>query len=308
MGDGASLKIGVVVVNWNKKELLRACLESLRRQSMAPAEVAVVDNASSDGSAGMVRGLGGVTLLENPENLGGSGGFNRGMRYFLEQGRVDCLYLLDNDVELHPLALERLCRRMARGDVGICGSKIFYHDRPHIIWSFGCRVDAERLAVVHEFEGCDDGPETERERYPDLVPACSLLADRAVAETIGLWDDFFIYGDDTDWCLRAGKAGFRIVAVPDSHVLHHVGASHGGRNDNPLVTYYGWRNRAVIFSRHGRPDSPDRLLEMFVREIDKARGQGNRPRLRALSAAYHDWLFGRMGRRDDLVPPEEEKP
>ena len=107
-------KILAIVVNWNKRAALETMLGSLRASTALEFDTVVVDNASTDDSVAMVREKFPWTeIIENPENLGGTGGFNRGMRYGLNHPKqYDFLWLLDNDVLVHPGALEGLLAAM----------------------------------------------------------------------------------------------------------------------------------------------------------------------------------------------------
>ena len=101
-------RVGVVIVTWNRKDYVLRLLDSIRRNAYPNWSVLVVDNASSDGSdAAIRREHPWVRCLRNPVNLGGSGGFNTGLRHYLDEG-YDYVWLLDNDVEVEPGALEVL--------------------------------------------------------------------------------------------------------------------------------------------------------------------------------------------------------
>ncbi|MFA5719308.1 MAG: glycosyltransferase, partial [Desulfobulbaceae bacterium] len=124
----ASPTVLVIIVTWNKKAYVVDLLQSLQRLSY-PAErldVVVVDNASSDGTAEVLnRDFPGVHVIENSENLGGTGGFNTGLRYAFAQpeGKYDYLWLLDNDVQVHRNALTELVTLLeSEQDAAVAGS------------------------------------------------------------------------------------------------------------------------------------------------------------------------------------------
>src|SRR5216683_4681889 len=131
--DRPSPLISVVVVNWNRRELLRACLESLRRQQAVDFEVIVVDNGSDDGSTEMVAkdfasiGNKPITLIRNSTNMGFCVANNQG----IEASRGVFVALINNDAEAAPGWLDALSRAFeARPDVGMAASKILVYEDP----------------------------------------------------------------------------------------------------------------------------------------------------------------------------------
>ena len=119
--------ISVVVVNWNRRELLRACLASLERQTGVEFETIVVDNGSTDGSAEMVEREFGWRVIRNTENRGFCAANNQG----IAAARGEFMALLNNDAEAEPgwlAALERACS--GRADVGMAASKVLVWEEP----------------------------------------------------------------------------------------------------------------------------------------------------------------------------------
>lgn len=129
------MSIAVVICNYNKKEYVLKNIESLHQQDMDGFDIYVVDNASNDGSADAVRAAYGdsVYLICNENNLGGTGGFNTGIRAVMEKD-YSYILLLDNDVVLKEDALSTLYKDMEDNpDIGIMGAKILKMDYPDII-------------------------------------------------------------------------------------------------------------------------------------------------------------------------------
>jgi len=132
----------IVIVNWNRREALEHLLADLRELNYPNNRVVVIDNASTDGSAESVAAhFSSVRLVRNPENLGGSGGFNTGMRLALEEGNCSYVWLLDNDVRVEREALSALVDVMEKEpDVGLAGSGILDAAHPDIFVEVGARV------------------------------------------------------------------------------------------------------------------------------------------------------------------------
>lgn len=253
-------QITIVIVNWNRKDCVLNLLDSLCLMPTEGTRIIVVDNASIDGSAVAIREHPlHVILLENPENLGGTGGFNTGIRYALENLDQNYIWLLDNDAEVRPDTLEELIAVMeADSSIGIAGSCILDSADRGLIVEAGGHID-ERSATwkphlryqVHS-------------RYisappvaVDYVPACSALVRKGVFDGIGILDErYFLHWDDVDFGRAATEAGFRVVAVFDS-IVHH-GTEKGYSN---AVLYFDVRNSLLFLAKH--LSTGKRVVPMF---------------------------------------------
>lgn len=245
-------RVAVVVLNWNGLADTLECLESLARLDYPAYEVVVVDNGSTDGSPAAIRErFPEVTLIETGENLGYAGGNNAGLRYAWQQ-EVDYVLLLNNDTEVASASL-RLLVEAAEVDprIGIAGPTIYYHDRPDVVWSAGGAIDWRRGTTwMVGLDERDTGQFGVGPRQVDFVTGCALLVKRPVLEQVGLLDErFFLYYEEVEWCVRARRAGFEIVHVPQAHVWHKI--MPGAQADSPLVHYYMTRNRLLFLKTTG---------------------------------------------------------
>lgn len=224
------MAVSVVVVNWNRRELLRLCLQSLTSQSVPPVEILVVDNGSTDGSLEMVErefaGTGGIPVLviRNDRNLGFCEANNQG----IEAARGDMVALLNNDAEADPGWLEALTRAfVGRPDVGMAASKILVHGDPARIDKVGHLIFLDGQNRGRGTGQRDDGrfDRVEEVLWPD---GCAAMYRRSMLEEIGGFDeDFFAYADDAELGLRARIAGWGAIYVPGARVLHHRGTTLG---------------------------------------------------------------------------------
>lgn len=233
MADGPLLKLSVVIVNWNTRELLHACLASLHKALENPNfEVLVVDNASSDGSADMVESeFPRAKLIRLPENVG----FSRGNNVALRQARGEFLLLLNSDTEVIGDALERMIAEMERNpQVGALGAQLLNPDKTV---QLSCRkFPSYRTALFHRksiltrlfprnkyssqylMTGTGHGATME----VDWVIGACLMTRRTVIDQVGLLDEeFFMYAEDVDWCYRMRRAGWKVVYLPEAKVMHH---------------------------------------------------------------------------------------
>jgi len=233
--------ISVIVVNWNRKELLRACLNSLKRQEGVPFEVIVVDNGSSDGSAEMAERDFGTYVIHNTENKGFCAGNNQG----IAAARGEFVALLNNDAEAEPGWLAALCRACVQApDVGMVASKILVWEDPAIIDKAGHLIfpDGQNRGRGSGVRDCGQYDRLEEVLWPD---GCAALYRKVMLDQIGGFDeDFFAYGDDAELGLRGRIAGWRCLYTPEAVVRHHRGSTLGKESSRRLELIE--RNRALL--------------------------------------------------------------
>ena len=254
------MDLSIVILNYNTREQLRTCLESVRAEgSTIDTEVIVVDNASSDGSADMVAAdFDWVTLIRAPRNGGYAYGNNLGLR----QSRAPAVMLLNPDTLVPPGSPAALLNRLAaHPEAGVVGPKLV---RPDGSMHLACRRSFPTPAVAfYRVSGLSrlfsHSPRFGRYNLtyldPDLptevdsVCGACLLIRRAVIDRIGPLDErFFMYGEDLDWCLRARQAGWSVRYEPSVVVQHQHGAASRKR---PLrTTVHFFRAMDLFYRKH----------------------------------------------------------
>ncbi len=239
LGGGVTLDLGVIILNWNTRELLRGCLASVfAGRGPLAFEVCMVDNASSDGSAAMVRAeFPQVRLLESCENRGYAAGNNQGLRAFgFGPGCDDCpryALLLNPDTVLPETALADLVAYMdQRPRCGAAGPRLVL---PNGALDLACRRSLAFDAFVYRMLGLSRlfprsrrfgqynltylSPDVETE-VGSVVGACMIVRREAVAQA-GLLDEaFFMYGEDLDWAAAMHQAGWQVRYNPAVTVVH----------------------------------------------------------------------------------------
>jgi len=232
------MTLSVIIVNWNVKDLLRDCLRSVFASPLdPPPQVIVVDNASNDGSAAMVRReFPQVELIASSHNLGYAGGNNLGAA----AATGDALLLLNPDTRLHPDTL-RLLRDylLAHPEVGVVG--------PQLLWPDGAVQSSRRrfptpATLFWESTLLEQwfphNPAARRYRFEDapsnrpasvdwLVGAALCIRREAWQDAGPLDESFFMYFEETDWCRRCAEAGWAIHYLPQAKVVHYEGQSSG---------------------------------------------------------------------------------
>ena len=215
-------RVNCIVVNWNGWRDTLECQNALKKCTYPSLSLIVVDNGSTDDSVAQIRAaFPGVLLLESGRNLGFAGGNNIGIRHGL--GQADYVWLLNNDTKPAPDALSALVAKANTDEqIGAVASICYYADSPSNVqvWA-GARVNLW-------FGYCRNATEPQKDEWFDALYGASMLIRRAPLEDVGLLDQgFFLYCEETEFCLRLRKNGWRLAAAPDSMVLHKAGASSG---------------------------------------------------------------------------------
>jgi N-acetylglucosaminyl-diphospho-decaprenol L-rhamnosyltransferase len=260
----------VVILNYNTRDLLRDCVRSLRNTTGVQIHTCVVDNQSTDGSAEMVATeFPEVTLIRNPENNGYSAGNNLGLRQFgfPERGHTRHVVLLNPDTVVPPDSLAKLAAFAdAHPDVGIVGPRLLLADGT---LDLACRrsfptpeVSFYRLSGLsrlfpksprfnrYNMAYLDEHAQTDVDA---VVGACMLLRREAVAQAGLLDEQFFMYGEDLDWCLRIHNAGWRVVYFPDA-IVHHI--KRASSSSSPKARFEFQRAMWLFYKKHYQRDTP----------------------------------------------------
>lgn len=296
-------KTGIVICNYNKREYVVNCIQSVLESKTDDFDIYVVDNASTDDSVDAIREKYGdkVTLLVNPENLGGSGGFNTGIRKVLEEG-YEYLYCLDNDVLVDENAVGALVDYLDdHPKTGVAGSIVYHMDYPEYVQQYGLDIDFENFtAITHYADFLDDGSVPDV-NFCDTVATCSvMLRTSCIKNTdIGIMpEDNFIYWDDMEWIYRFTLAGFGVVTVKDSVVLHKMGSN--ARPANTFINYYMWRNRLNFFMRYTPEDKIDmmsyRILSAVFDSMYESMYREEHNVMKTISYAFFDAIRGVRGK------------
>ena len=249
--------LSIIIVNWNTRNLLRDCLTSIRENLREPSlEVIVVDNGSVDDSVAMVRTeFPDAKLIENGINLG----FAKANNVAIRQAHGRFLLLLNSDTVVRQGAIEGLLSTM-EGDpaVGVAGLQLLNGDGslqnsvgncPSLLTELTNKSLLRRL-----FPARFPGKEQLRSKpyeVESIIGACMLARREAVQEVGPLDEDYFFYLEETDWCLRMRKAGWKVAHDPRYSIFHLQGKSAGAANVRARIEY--WRSRYTFFGKHRGP-------------------------------------------------------
>jgi hypothetical protein len=278
--------LSIIIVNWNTRDLLADCLRSVYNTVHdLTFEVFVVDNASSDGSAAMVhKRFPGVRLIENAENVG----FARANNQAIMQSEGEHVLLLNPDTVLSQGAVARLIEGLTTlPSVGIVGAQLLNADGSlQDSWDHFPTLFRE-IPLLNRLGKSLGGPTYSGAFLVykvDWVSGACLLIKRHVLDVIGgLDEDYFLYTEETDWCYRAHRAGWKVGFIPAARVLHVRRMASRQRAVESMLCYY--RSRLMFIAKHC-----GRASEVVLRAvlILKALLWMLLPSVSPLREAYHD--------------------
>lgn len=246
--------IVIIILNFNKKDDILACLKSVYQLDYPSYEVIVVDNASTDGSQDAVRDLfPDAHLICNETNLGAPGGRNVGIDYAEKHFGFDAVLFLDNDVIVEPAFLRHLTSAVeANKDVGLAGGKAFMEYPSTTIMSTGIDVNFNTGFIGDIGSGKQDQAQFDEERFVPAYGAFGLLVKKKVLQELDGFDDHFNpYGwGEVDLSLRAKDLGYKTLFVP-SAIIYHKGCKVG-RGPIPDYEKHKTKNYLFLMKRHAR--------------------------------------------------------
>jgi N-acetylglucosaminyl-diphospho-decaprenol L-rhamnosyltransferase len=312
--DTTNPDLSIVIVSWNVRDLLARCLDSVYTslaRSNLHGEVWVVDNASGDGSADMVRQqFPRAHLIANADNRGFAAANNQALRAMGLGNAQSPRYvmLLNPDTEVRGDALGVLVRFMDETpSAGVCGARLVYSDGSFQHSAFGFPTLAQVFLDFFPLywrllESRLNG------RYPRRLYArgepfavdhplgAAMMVRREAIAQVGLLDEGFrIYVEEIDWCMRIKRGGWEVYCVPRADVIHHEAQST--RQVRPQMIVALWRSRFYLFEKHYSP-----AFRWVARRIVRAgmqaearrareayrRGELNAEELAARVAAYQE--------------------
>jgi GT2 family glycosyltransferase len=243
--DARMARVSVVIVVWNAQKYVMECLETLREHCAGVcSEVIVVDNNSTDGTPELVaEKFPEFRLIRNSENLG----FAKANNIGIAQSTGEYVCLVNSDVKFLDDCISPMITYLAEHtEVGIIGPKMLAPDgrvwrstmRYPTVWNHFCRAVGLDVAFGKSrlFSGLLMGDFDHQTTAPvEVLNGWFVVVRRSALDRVGLLDpQFFMYGEDVDWCYRFHKAGEGIVFFAESGAIHYGGAS----SSNAPVRFY----------------------------------------------------------------------
>jgi GT2 family glycosyltransferase len=266
-------RITAVVLTWNAAEQVIPCISSLIASRAVTLSVVVVDNASTDATVGRLQSSGlPVTILQTGANLGYAGGNNVGIAHALQAG-AEYVFVLNDDTEVAPDLLAALVMALEADPRAAASAPTIVHEKPtDLIWWAGGTFRVARGLALHDGYGAlaEERP-AGTPRAVDSLCGCGILFRRSALEALGDFRaDYFMYGEDVEWSLRARRAGWRLLHVPQARMVHKVAYPEG--DPTPIKIHLRDRNRRRMVRSHYRWDErvrfglwfyPTRLIHLF---------------------------------------------
>lgn len=247
-------KVCVIVLNWNTWQVTCDCLHSLKRVEYPNLEIVLVDNGSANDSAEQLAArFPEIPLIRNDVNRGFAGGNNVAIRRALQHG-ADYVLLLNNDTVVSPRSIvEMVTMAESDPDLALVSPKIHYFDSPYRVWYAGGTFSLWRGIAHHIGLGREDNARYEQPKECTFATGCALLARADFIREAGYLDEnFFMVCEDTDWCVRAMKAGYLIGYAPAAVIWHKESYTIRYTSGKWLRDYYNIRNSLLIARKHAQ--------------------------------------------------------
>lgn len=235
-------KITIVLVNYNGRNFLKNCIESIRAQTYNNISLLIVDNNSSDDSVNYLKSTyPEIPVIVCSKNHGFAKGNNIGIRRALEAG-ADYILLLNVDTVIDEHLVEYLMKEADSQTVTV--PKIYSDKRMMKIWYSGGEIDYINGRAFHyEKWECSEGNEV------SFACGCCILIHKNILERVGMFDEhYYLYFEDTDFSARLAKENIKIKYVKEARMWHKVGGS-GGDKGALIKTYYITRNRLYFINK-----------------------------------------------------------
>lgn len=250
--SGSPPRVAIVTVTYNSAAVIDAFLACVAAQTFSDAALVVVDNASRDDTLARARARAprGARIIANAENRGVAAGNNQGIRVALEDRR-DFILLLNNDTEFEPELVAVLVDEARRLRADMLTPLIVHHDDPELIWCAGGGFRSwQAHGTFHFGAGRRDLRRFSRPKRVSYSPTCCMLVRSELFQSVGLMDEkYFVYFDDTDFCLRARRAQARLWYTPATRVRHKVSALTAG-DESAFSLRFMTRNKVYFIRRH----------------------------------------------------------
>lgn len=240
-------KVVAVVVTYNRKKLLKECINALLRQTYSPLDILIIDNASTDGTNKLVKEFTSVRVVyvNTGKNLGGAGGFQFGVKEAAKRN-YDYLWLMDDDSIPTPGALSALMDTESKlKEFGFLCSKVLWKDKSI------CKMNIPKVSLNQKLQNFDGDP-----KRVIMGTFVSFLVPLRIVKEVGLpIKEFFIWADDLEYSRRISRQ-YKCYFVPNSVIIHKSSSNVGSSivNDTPQrFNRYkcAYRNEVYVYRREG---------------------------------------------------------
>ena len=251
------MKLSIIIVNYNTKDLLKNCIDSITASSPKFAyEIIVIDNASFDGSREVINSYPDIKKIFNRDNAGFACANNIG----IETAGGEYVLLLNSDTVVLPGVIDKMVEYMDKNsDAGILGPKLIGKNGETIQMSWAFQPTIIREAIQRIFSSYNMEKYSfiksivellqKKTRKVEVILGASMLVRKKVFENIGLLDEkYFLYLEETDFCQRAREYGWNIVFYPEAKVIHLLGQSVSKMKNESQIEYR--KSQVYYYQKH----------------------------------------------------------
>lgn len=292
--------VGIVTVNYNGKGYLVDFVRSIHVLRYPNYELFLLDNASTDGSPEELLDVyPDISIRCMRRNVGIAAGNNLGIQYFLKHRKVDYILFLNPDTVHKPDFLDELVK--CADARTMTSPRSYFYDRKDILNTTVGDFNWWRGVMSMPFYNRPDSPCTRRSMVVEVAATYALLVPIQAFVDVGMMDEaYFLYYDDTDFVLRAGRAGYRIVYNPNSVIYHREKASTGMQQYSAIGLYYFIRNRPYMMRKllgNGWRYWRFMLVHFIECRLHYMRFSlmGRKDLVKVMTKALHDFHDGLMG-------------
>ena len=243
-----------IILNSSRRDDTLDCLKSLRQSNYTNHQILVLDCQSTDNSIAAIRkNYPDIRIIELSENLGYAGNNNIGIQTAIELG-ADWVLVLNEDTILDADCISKLVEAgLKDAQIGVVGPIVYHYDEPAVIQSAGGLLGKYWQSVHLGMNETDHGQFSEP-RVVDWISGCAIMVRREAIEHAGMLDpNYFIYWEETEWCIRLSRASWKILNVPKAKIWHK--GVQRNYQPKPSFTYYATRNHLFTLWKHRAPVS-----------------------------------------------------
>jgi GT2 family glycosyltransferase len=296
------MHVGICIVGYRNCGDVAACLHALAKSTFADFEITICENGGAEAYDALIDalpkklpGCQAVNVIKAPGNLGYAGGVNVCMR---ASAGADAWWILNPDTLPEPTALEALVERLSRGDCNVVGGVLYGSDQQIQTLGGRWRPWLARAEAIGRGRPVFAPGDAVAQPF-DYLSGASMLVGRSFVETVGpMREDYFLFCEEVEWCLRGRAKGMRIAVTPEARVLHHQGSTTGSalalRHRPRLQIYLDERNKLLLtrdcHAWRMPAAAPAALLLLLLR-------YGRHGALRLVGFALRGWWAGVTGKR-----------
>ncbi|MBR3511504.1 MAG: glycosyltransferase family 2 protein [Clostridia bacterium] len=296
-----SKKIAIVLVNYNGIQDTKECIESILKSSYNNYKIIVVENNSQDKEHidSLSAVFPNIYIIKSKENLGFSGGNNLAINYSLTNN-FDYILLLNNDTIVDPNMISYLIENANENQITV--PKMLYYYEKDLIWYAGGKISKFTGNAKH-FKMNSKNTTEVKSCTCTFATGCCMMINSNIFKKVGLLNEkFFMYCEDTEFCLRLLEKEISIRYIPKAILWHKVSRSTGGSNSF-FSTYYITRNRLYYIKMHNKFFSPLAIhftfLSRYVRVIQYYLKKDNN--YKAILRAIHDYKKDILGKVNNII-------